>query len=49
MASEQTEQLTSKVREKKDELIEKADRKLEPAEGPPSQGEPPFVIGDQTR
>lgn len=32
MASEQTEQIASKVREKKDELVEKADRTLEPAQ-----------------
>lgn len=61
MASEQTSQLASTVREKKDELIEKADRALEPSgsqaqagasageRGTSSQAAKPFVLGDGTQ
>ena len=42
MADEQKEQLTSKLRDKKDELVEKADQKLQPEGQEQSQRQPGF-------
>ncbi|CAN5204273.1 hypothetical protein BH24PSE1_BH24PSE1_09060 [soil metagenome] len=43
-ASEQKDQLTSKLREKKDEVVDKADRKLQESgsDGQPNRGSPEF-------
>jgi len=47
---ENKEQVTSQIREKKDELLDKADAALQPAAGEPGSGtmqqaEPPFIAG----
>ncbi|HET9428011.1 MAG TPA: DUF3618 domain-containing protein [Allosphingosinicella sp.] len=57
LASEQTDRLTSQAREKKDELVRKADEKLQPTDSsgtatsnePSQQREAPFMIGDGPR
>lgn len=49
MASDTTEQLTEQAREKKDELLLKADEKLEQKQEPQPAGEAPFIIGDGVR
>jgi len=58
MVDEKTHEATSQLREKKDDLLERADEKLQPAQGgdqsgfspnDPDRQQRPFIIGDQNR
>ena len=52
MASEQKDRMTEKLRDKKDDLVEKADHKMKDGQSADSRAEEskqPFMIPEQTR
>ena len=49
MASEQKDKMTEKLRDKKDDLVEKADHKMKEGKGANNRAEQPFMIPEQAR